>query len=256
MTTTAPAVLATLSASGLAPVVVQSRHFDRIKLDWVERPERARAGALSWCRDRPRAWGGSLLLLGRMRRGCVDHGIVEPGHGGPWGVVSVDNARLGLLRVLQAHFAGAPAIVRDDGATVHPSAVIGEPGSGYIWTGDRFELIPHTGGVYLGAGVEVGPLATIQRGCIGDTEIGPGSKLGPQVNVGHSARVGSHCLLIAGCRLAGSVELGDGVTVWQGAMIKQGARVGDGSTIAMGAVVLHDVPAGETWAGNPARRAG
>ena len=33
-------------------------------------------------------------------------------------------------------------------------------------------------------------------------------------------------------------------------------RIGDGATIGAGAIVTRDVPAGETWAGNPARRIG
>jgi serine acetyltransferase len=37
-------------------------------------------------------------------------------------------------------------------------------------------------------------------------------------------------------------------------MVREHVTVGAGSVVGMGSVVLRDVPAGEVWAGNPARR--
>jgi acetyltransferase-like isoleucine patch superfamily enzyme len=39
-----------------------------------------------------------------------------------------------------------------------------------------------------------------------------------------------------------------------GALIKNKVRIGNDVTVGMGAVVLKDIPDGETWAGNPAKR--
>jgi len=41
--------------------------------------------------------------------------------------------------------------------------------------------------------------------------------------------------------------------VGAGALVREGVTVGAWSLIGMGSVVLHDVPPGEVWAGNPAR---
>lgn len=45
----------------------------------------------------------------------------------------------------------------------------------------------------------------------------------------------------------------DDVNIGANATIGPGLRIGQGATIGMGAVVTKDVPAGETWVGNPAR---
>lgn len=47
-----------------------------------------------------------------------------------------------------------------------------------------------------------------------------------------------------------------GASVGAGAVILPGVTIGEAAVIGSGAVVTKDVPAGETWAGNPARRLG
>ncbi len=49
-------------------------------------------------------------------------------------------------------------------------------------------------------------------------------------------------------------RVGAGTSIGGGAVILPGLTIGDGAMIGAGAVVTRDVPAGETWAGNPARR--
>lgn len=45
-----------------------------------------------------------------------------------------------------------------------------------------------------------------------------------------------------------------GVMIGSGAIILGGVTIGEGAVIGAGSVVNRDVPPGETWAGNPARR--
>ena len=47
--------------------------------------------------------------------------------------------------------------------------------------------------------------------------------------------------------------IGDDVWIGAGALILPGVTVGDGAIVGAGAVVTKDVPAGETYAGVPAR---
>lgn len=48
-------------------------------------------------------------------------------------------------------------------------------------------------------------------------------------------------------------KVGRGVAIGSNATIVGGVTIGDGALIGAGSVVTKDVPAGETWAGNPAR---
>ena len=48
--------------------------------------------------------------------------------------------------------------------------------------------------------------------------------------------------------------VGKGASLGGGAVILPGITIGEGAMIGAGAVVTRDVPAGETWIGNPARR--
>ncbi len=236
--------------------VIYAHEPDHLVAHHAAEPGAAQAGALSWVtarREPLREWRGSVLLTDLP--GFPE--VSFPPH--PHAVIYTPVPRLLMARAMFALLGEqvlAPAAVRRniERTVVHPTAVVGESGFGWVWNGDGYERFPHVGGVALGDGVEVAHGARIQRGVIGHTVIGDGTKIGPGANVGHGAQVGCHCLLATGCSLAGSVELGDRVTVWQGAMVAHGVRIGAGAVIGMGAVVLRDVPAGETWAGNPAQR--
>lgn len=48
--------------------------------------------------------------------------------------------------------------------------------------------------------------------------------------------------------------VGDRASIGAGAIILPGLTLGEGCMIGAGAVVTKDVPAGETWVGNPARK--
>jgi sugar O-acyltransferase (sialic acid O-acetyltransferase NeuD family) len=104
-----------------------------------------------------------------------------------------------------------------------------------------------------------------------DVEIGEGALFSPFTTVTSNVRIGRHfhCNLYSyvehdcvigdfvtfapAVRCNGNVMIGDGAYIGAGAVIRQGLAIGAGATIGMGAVVTKDVPAGETWVGNPAR---
>lgn len=143
----------------------------------------------------------------------------------------------------------------DESCDIHPTAVIGSDGFGFV-RDEEFELLPmpHTGNVILEPMVRVGAHTCIDRAVVGSTVIGEGTKIDNLVHVGHGAKIGKHCLLVAGCVIGGSAEIGDYSYIGMGALIKNKVKIGNNVTIGMGAVVLKDVPHGETWVGNPARK--
>lgn len=54
--------------------------------------------------------------------------------------------------------------------------------------------------------------------------------------------------------LSAPVRIGNDVFLGAGCMVLKGVTIGDGAVIGACAVVTKDVPAGEIWGGNPARR--
>ena len=76
----------------------------------------------------------------------------------------------------------------------------------------------------------------------------------PQVVLTHDDRVGDFVTAGAGVRLAGTVRVDEGAYLGSGCLVGEGRRVGRDALVGMGAVVTRDVPAGEVWAGVPARR--
>ena len=79
------------------------------------------------------------------------------------------------------------------------------------------------------------------------TSIHPRAVIGPGCHIGHGVTIG-------GRKGIETVPvLGRGVAVGCGATILGPINIGDGAMIGAGAVVIHDVPAGATVAGVPAR---
>jgi sugar O-acyltransferase (sialic acid O-acetyltransferase NeuD family) len=76
----------------------------------------------------------------------------------------------------------------------------------------------------------------------------------PNVTLTHDDRLDGFVTLAAGVSLGGRVAIGEGAYLGMNASVRQSVTIGVMATIGMGAVVLDDVPAGETWAGVPAQR--
>lgn len=167
----------------------------------------------------------------------------------------MNRARLAKIRELEVLGRGGYLhIAIHRSARIHASAQIGPFGQGFERAEGGLERMAQLGGLVVGPDVEIGPNATIMLGALSDTRIGARTSVGNGVNVGHGAEIGPDCILAAHATVGGSARIGANVTLYMAAVVGNKVAVGDGATIGAGAVVRHDVGAGETWAGNPARR--
>ncbi len=135
---------------------------------------------------------------------------------------------------------------------INANSAIGEDGFGYASYKGVHHKIPQIGAVVIEDDVEIGACCGIERGTLGDTIIGQGSKLGDMVAIGHGAKIGAHCLLVAQVGIAGSTSLGHHCVVGGQAGIAGHINIGNNVTIAAQAGVINDIPDGKVVLGAPA----
>lgn len=169
-------------------------------------------------------------------------------------VVVGRDAAIGSDTVIHPHVVLYRRVVLGDRVVLHSGVRVGVDGFGYARTPTGIEKIPHVGGCTIGDDVEVGANTCIDRGTIGVTSVGAGTKLDNLVQLGHNVEVGQGCLMAAQVGIGGSTQIGAGTT-WGG---QSGAVdhmvVPEGVTVAGKAAITHDVQPGEVVAGFPARR--
>ena len=140
-----------------------------------------------------------------------------------------------------------------DRVIIHPGAHIGQDGFGFA-LGPRGHLkVPQIGRVIIQDDVEIGAGVTIDRGANRDTVIGEGAKIDNLVQIGHNVIIGRHAVLVAQSGVSGSSAIGDFAALGGQAGIAGHLMVGAGAQVAAAAGVMTDIPAGERWAGAPAK---
>lgn len=169
------------------------------------------------------------------------------------GVVLGAGARVGNDCVLHPYVVLYAGVEIQDRVIIHAGAVLGADGFGYRFRGGRFEKIPQLGTVLVDSDVEIGANTTIDRGAIGPTRVGAGTKLDNQVMIGHNCQLGRHNVFASQVGLAGSVTTGDYVRLAGQVGVADHIEIGQGATVGAKAGVLRNIPAGETQVGIPAR---
>ena len=144
-----------------------------------------------------------------------------------------------------------------DGVVIFPGVSIGQPGFGFASSAAGHVNIPQLGRVIVQDKVEIGAGSTIDRGALGDTVIGEGSKLDNVIHVGHNTHIGRHCLIAAQAGISGSCELGDFVVSGGQIGLADHAQIGAGARLAGRTGVMPGfLPGGQDYGGVPARPIG
>ncbi len=139
------------------------------------------------------------------------------------------------------------------GVIVHSGAVIGADGFGYEWNGDHYEKVPHIGHVTVSDEVEIGANTTIDRGTVGSTRIGKGTKIDNLVMVAHNVSIGCNVVIAAQSGIAGSSSIGDGVMMGGQCGVSDHTKVGKKVIMTARAGVANDLPPSIKASGFPAQ---
>jgi UDP-3-O-[3-hydroxymyristoyl] glucosamine N-acyltransferase len=140
-----------------------------------------------------------------------------------------------------------------DEVVIQPGVKIGASGFGFSTGAGGHEKIPQLGRVIIQDRVEVGANSTIDRGALGDTVIGEGTKIDNLVQIGHNTVVGRHCVIAGQAGISGSVVLGDFVVVGGMVGIADHVTIGDRTRLAGLSGVARDLEGGRDYGGIPAR---
>jgi len=191
-------------------------------------------------------------------------------HIGPYCLVG-EKVRIGPRSVLQGlNSVGADCLLGEDvnlfpnvtlyahtevgnRVRMHSGTVVGSDGFGYVLDNGTHRKVPQIGCVIICDDVELGANVTVDRGALGPTIVGKGTKVDNLVQIAHNVTVGEHCIIVSQAGIAGSTKLGNYVIL--GGQVGLAGHLKIGNRVSVGAQsgVMHNIPDGETWLWSPAQ---
>jgi len=168
------------------------------------------------------------------------------------------NVTLGSGTVIYPNCVIYDGTVIGENCVIHAGTVIGADGFGYVRdeTGEQIKF-PQVGTVVIEGNVEIGANSCIDRGSLGETRIGEGTKLDNLVQIAHNVQVGKHCIIAALTGISGSSILEDDVVlagqvgIADHVTLKRGVVIGAKSAVFPNKIVHPGV-----WCGVPVQRIG
>jgi UDP-3-O-[3-hydroxymyristoyl] glucosamine N-acyltransferase len=140
-----------------------------------------------------------------------------------------------------------------DRVVLHAGVVVGADGFGYVRDAEGvYHKFPQVGTVVIEDDVEVGANSCIDRGALGTTRVGKGSKIDNLVQVGHNVEIGERVVIAAQTGISGSTVIesdaviGGQVGFGDHARVQSGAVIGSQAGVLPGKIVRPGV-----WWGTP-----
>ena len=143
-----------------------------------------------------------------------------------------------------------------DNCVIHSNTVIGSDGFGFQVTKDGYQKIPQLGNVVLGDHVEIGSNCSIDRGTIGSTVIGNGTKIDNLIQIAHNVKIGENNVIAAQAGIAGSTVIGDWNQIGGQVGIVGHITIGNQVKVQAQSGVNSNTKDGEILYGSPAINAG
>jgi UDP-3-O-[3-hydroxymyristoyl] glucosamine N-acyltransferase len=158
-----------------------------------------------------------------------------------------DNVKIGGGCVIH------PNVFIEDGCFIgnnvilHSGVVVGADGFGYVRDGEKgYAKFPQIGTVVIEDDVEIGANSCVDRGALGETRVGAGTKIDNLVQIAHNVQIGKRVVIAAqtgisgstviedDCVIGGQVGMGDHARVLSGAIIGSQAGVLPGKIVRAG----------------------
>ena len=219
-----------------------------------------------WVRDARYAFAVAGQRLGAQNHDAGVHPTavigqdiaIGPGASIGPGVVLGNGVTIGRNVRIEARVTIYPGVAIGDDVVVQAGAVLGSTGFGYARNAETGEylLFPQQGRLVIEDRVEIGANTTIDRGALGETRIGYGTKIDNLVHIGHNCIIGRNVVIAAQTGISGSSVVEDGAILGGQVGIGEHATVGEGVILGGGAGVLSGKKMrgkGEVFWGRPAR---
>ena len=163
-----------------------------------------------------------------------------------------DGVRIGSHVTIGKHTVIRPnAVIYDHvsighDCVIHAGVVIGADGFGFVRDREGYVKFPQIGTVVIEDNVEIGANSCVDRGALGATRIGAGTKIDNLVQIAHNVEIGRRVVIasqtgISGstvieddCVIGGQVGFGDHARVLSGAIIGSQAGVLPGKIVRAG----------------------
>ncbi len=144
-------------------------------------------------------------------------------------------------------------VVLGNNVIIHSGAIIGADGFGYKFRNNRHVKVPQVGNVVIDDNVEIGANTCIDRGALGSTVIGAGSKIDNLVQVGHNNKVGKNVIMCGLTGVSGSCNIEDYAILAGSSGIADHVTIGAGAVVMARSGVAGDVKPGAQVFGSPAK---
>ncbi|RKX28776.1 MAG: UDP-3-O-(3-hydroxymyristoyl)glucosamine N-acyltransferase [Candidatus Zixiibacteriota bacterium] len=175
--------------------------------------------------------------------GCQLTSSVFIGHG----VTLGENCRLYPgVKVLDGSRIGNNVII-------HSSTVVGSDGFGFAESETGLKKVKQVGWVEIDDDVEIGSNVSIDRGALGPTRIGRGTKIDNLVQIAHNVEIGQHSIIVSQVGISGSTKVGNGVVLAGQVGVVGHIEIGDGVKVGAQSGISKSVQTGKTIFGTPAR---
>ncbi|HKG14804.1 MAG TPA: UDP-3-O-(3-hydroxymyristoyl)glucosamine N-acyltransferase [Pyrinomonadaceae bacterium] len=175
------------------------------------------------------------------------------------GTQLLDGVSLGERVTLGRDCVLHPSVVLYDGVSLgdrvvlHAGVVLGADGFGYVRDASGvYHKFPQVGTVVIEDDVEIGANSCVDRGALGVTRVGRGTKVDNLVQIGHNVEIGERVVIAAQTGISGSTVIesdaviGGQVGFGDHARVLSGAVIGSQAGVLPGKIVRPGV-----WWGTP-----